>query len=672
MSIQSVLATAGAGLLAVAAIVFTFLNPDLASFAVRTVIVGVISAAFLAGAWLMASKALRMSAETVGALGVLLLALDIWALSTAAPLGSGGFATAALATLGCSVAMIVLGTVTGIRVWLWAGLVGLTLVPAFTGYALGTPWTALLGHLAAGFVAVGLHPLIRRQSRTLGNALRADHVTATTIQVISLVVVLLQLAGLFLSGEAPALAVSAVFVALAVLSVLGAQTGATAFWSWIGGALVACAFVAFALAFWSDRLEPVWLFALVPTATMLAVVATAVTPAIGRLRTGLFAGGAWAVSLVGVVPAGLLGLVDIVEPRPSSTAGLVAALALVCTAAGSCALSLLTRSPGLRASRVVGLWFAAAALLSITAQSAFLPATRSVIGVVIALALVAVTVKVPAVARWTPRLRAPLIAGAHVILLYAAAAAWVAPGTRVFVGIAVVGTIAALSLTMPTVLRPVYVGLGYLYALVVFAAALQLAHIDVIAILCLTTSLGSLGAIGATFAKRLSVHVWYAVARRHDGPVPRRRRVGAPRAQRVDRPLDRTHLRSRAHHRGDHQARSHPRTPRVRRGHAHPFAVGGRHLPRGRMAHRERLADNAAAHRADRRLHPAEHEPDPRRPFAPASPAPTPTRFGCRSNSPPSSPRHSPCCSRYCGWRPGRRPRFSSSSSSARALPSVR
>ena len=69
-TLQSVLATAGAGLFAVAAIVFTYFNPDLADKALRGVIVGLITLLFLGGAWLLSRRGLRFSAEAVGGLGL--------------------------------------------------------------------------------------------------------------------------------------------------------------------------------------------------------------------------------------------------------------------------------------------------------------------------------------------------------------------------------------------------------------------------------------------------------------------------------------------------------------------------------------------------------------------------------------------------------------------------
>jgi hypothetical protein len=67
---------------------------------------------------------------------------------------------------------------------------------------------------------------------------------------------------------------------------------------------------------------------------------------------------------------------------------------------------------------------------------------------------------------------------------------------------------------VPAVIRPGHVGVGYAYALVIFARALDLADLDqlpTIAVLCLTTTLASVGAIIATLVRRIRAASWYAV-----------------------------------------------------------------------------------------------------------------------------------------------------------------
>ena len=118
LSVQSVLAVAGAGLFAVAAIVFTFFNPDI-DYATRTTIIAIVTALFLGGAWFFASRGLRFSAEAVGALGMVFLALDVWAFADAAPDGVNGWAFAGIGTLVASSLMIAVAALVRLRVWLW-------------------------------------------------------------------------------------------------------------------------------------------------------------------------------------------------------------------------------------------------------------------------------------------------------------------------------------------------------------------------------------------------------------------------------------------------------------------------------------------------------------------------------------------------------------------------
>src|SRR5690606_5441077 len=89
-TVQSVLAIAGAGLFAVAAVVFTFLNPDLSDRAVRCVIVGPVTLLFLRGSGWPARRGLQFSAEAVGGLALVFVGLDV---SAFAQLGTTHSAT---------------------------------------------------------------------------------------------------------------------------------------------------------------------------------------------------------------------------------------------------------------------------------------------------------------------------------------------------------------------------------------------------------------------------------------------------------------------------------------------------------------------------------------------------------------------------------------------------
>ena len=103
---QSVLAVAGAGLFAVAAIVFTFFNPDLKDHVLRSVIVGGVTLVFLGGAWALARRKLQFSAEAVGALGMVFVALDVYAVSELAQPPVSPWVFTAIGTLVSAIVMM--------------------------------------------------------------------------------------------------------------------------------------------------------------------------------------------------------------------------------------------------------------------------------------------------------------------------------------------------------------------------------------------------------------------------------------------------------------------------------------------------------------------------------------------------------------------------------------
>ncbi|BDZ47446.1 hypothetical protein [Naasia aerilata] len=160
VSVQSVLAAAGAGLFAVAAIVFTFFNPDLTDVPTRTVIVAAVTALFLGGSWLLARRGLQFSAESIGALGVVFVGLDVWSLADVAPPPIGGFLAGAIGTVIASAGLLWLARRSRIRVWLWSATIGFTIAPALLGYGLHSDWLAAAGEVAALAAALGMLALL--------------------------------------------------------------------------------------------------------------------------------------------------------------------------------------------------------------------------------------------------------------------------------------------------------------------------------------------------------------------------------------------------------------------------------------------------------------------------------------------------------------------------------
>ena len=272
------LAVAGAGLFAVAAIVFTFFNPEI-DYAARTTIIAIVTALFLGGAWFFASRDLRFSAEAVGALGMVFLALDVWAFADAAPPGVNGWAFAGIGTLVASSLMIAVAALVRLRVWLWLSIVGLSLAAAFFGYATENWWGATVGHLAAAFVALGAHELAKRLGARFDSALVADRVTATIVQFVAAFLVIVAIA----SGRLPladggvmawTFGVAGLLAGLALLAALSTRNEAAAAWSVLAGAFAVAAIGILPHAFEVQPWE--WEFALIPLAAAVAFFAISV------------------------------------------------------------------------------------------------------------------------------------------------------------------------------------------------------------------------------------------------------------------------------------------------------------------------------------------------------------------------------------------------------------
>jgi hypothetical protein len=178
VSLQSVLAIAGAVLLAVAIVVFRFFNVDV-DISVRRFVIAGATVVFLGSAWLLARAKLTFSAEAVGALAMVFVALDIWAISEVVPDGVSPWTFAALATLLASLLTLLIAVLVRLRTWLWLGLVGLVFVPAFFGYAVDGVWSATVGHLGSVGVAIVGFELARRFATRFASPLLADRVTMT-------------------------------------------------------------------------------------------------------------------------------------------------------------------------------------------------------------------------------------------------------------------------------------------------------------------------------------------------------------------------------------------------------------------------------------------------------------------------------------------------------------
>ena len=523
VSVQSVLAVAGAALVAVAAIVFTFLNPDLTDFTTRSLIVAAITVVFLGSAWLLVRAGLQFSAEAVGALGMVFVGLDVWAFSSLAP-GASGWVFAGIGTLVAAGVMVVIAWVARIRTWLWTGLLGLTIVPAFFGYAAHNPWITIVGHLAVGFAALAVHDAARALASRFGSTMRADRVTATVVQL--LVVAVVSGSAIALPRDTPSdlLGISAVLLAVGVLAAASARHLLPRFWSVLAGVFPAVALAV--LPFSISGLDPVWLVALVPVAAAIAVGVLAVLPATGAVRRPQLLVGAWAVALVVAVPEILQAATRAIVPIDRGTEipfvdaivnSELATMVGVVAAAASCgAIWVFGRrriqtAVLAQGALATGLWLGILALLALSDWSALILPVRIGLGLALAFGLSIAVTRIPWIFSALRRTRVPLTVGAHLLLVSSAAVAWTDSNLTVAGGAAAVLVLAAVARTVPGVIRPLYLAVGYAYALIVFAAGLTLVHVDTIAVLCLTTTLASTSALAATLIRRLRAPSWYAV-----------------------------------------------------------------------------------------------------------------------------------------------------------------
>ncbi|GAA5201540.1 SCO7613 C-terminal domain-containing membrane protein [Microbacterium jejuense] len=528
-SVQSVLAVAGAGLVAVAALVFTFFNPDLDDPAVRTAIMGVIAGAFLGGAPLLARRRLRLSAEAIGALGVVFLALTVTA---ALPFAANAWVSSGLAALVAGGALALLGPRAGIRAWSWCGLLVLSSAPLLLSLGAGSMLAATAGLLAAAAAASALIALAgRRGDRT------AERIALTVAQLSFVVAAVATIPGAVVeSGLSAVWVTSGTLLAIAAVSVTATYRPTRELWSGLAGASVVGAVTALTIDTLSTGTVGVWI-ALLPTAAGTGLVLVGALTPLQRLvsRSALFIGALVVGGFVAAAPT-LMALVTLTSAlsRPGETSSVLPAGSEWGLPAGLAALALtlasfaaLTRTgdddrvaPGDAAAAAprplgtrwlgpLGAWYAVLASLTVLTLPGLDVWLRIALGLGAAIGASAVAATVARDASATVRM--PLVAGAHAAVVCAALLSWADDDLTVWAGAAVVATIGVLTLTVPRSARFVHVGVGFAYALVVLATALARGGADAIVVVCLTTCAAGAAAIAVTFARRVPVREWYAV-----------------------------------------------------------------------------------------------------------------------------------------------------------------
>ena len=529
VSIQSVLAVAGAGLFAVAAIVFTFFNPDLTNFATRTVIIGAVTAVFAGATWLFARRGLGFSSEAMGGLTAVFVALDVWAFSEGTKTALDSWAAAGIGAGVASGALLALAVLWRVRTWLWVAGVGFALTPWLFAQSLDGVWVPAIGFVAVATVALGVHALLNRLSARFSSPLRADHATATIIELVAFAAAGLALVGVAESDIASrVLPTSAVLAALAVIAALTAKYQLPRLASFGAGTLFVTAVALLPIATGPDN--PDFVPALFPAA---AVVGVAIVSLVGRWRRmspAAARAGAAMVLVVSALPAAVLSLVQVLasvlrlaptgfegEALPRDL-GLAAALGLASVAAGGLVLSVTDRwlkRTGTAAQGHVfaagATWYFVAALASFVTWNGLLVSAQAILALVSSIAIVLVLVRVPRVAVVGLGVRIPLVVGIHSLLILAAIISWPDTSLRVPIGAAVVAAVWVAAHSVPSGARFLHTGFGYAFALAVVAGGLSLTTLEPIAVLCLTTSVGAIAALVATLTPLLKTRSWYAV-----------------------------------------------------------------------------------------------------------------------------------------------------------------
>lgn len=536
-TLQSVLAIAGAGLFAVAAIVFTFLNPDLADRALRSIIVAFVTLVFLGGSWLLARRGLQFSAEAVGALGLVFVGLDVYAFAQLGTTASGTWFISAAATAAAGFAMAAAGLAARIRTWVWGALLAISLVPPMLGYAIGGSSAAALGHVVAAFVAAGLIEVLPRFAPRLnpgaseGRLLAPEGRMLVAVQVLAILsAVPIALSGAFAPREVTLylLETALVFALIWAHALFATRHLLRGWWSYVAGAAAASSAVIVVHAAQVEFVSAEWWVATISAAAALSFALLPTSHLPRSVSRSVLASGAISVlAMISIVPLGFAavsgldtlsafveGLQDpVVLDDPWSWAFLVG---LAVIAVGLAAFGRLARRHSTLRAFVLGTDVAAvlvAGVAIVTLACVPLLPLPARIAIVLGAAGTA-----SAALRWVPRLRGTregirvvLQLGIHIAIVVGAIVSWRDVHLAPLVGVAVIAALALAAGTVSAGARFLHVGAGFAYALVCVAQALALTDLGNIAVLCITTSAGLLCAIAVTFLARVGARSWYAV-----------------------------------------------------------------------------------------------------------------------------------------------------------------
>ncbi len=528
-TLQSVLAVAGAGLMAVAALVFAFLNPDLTDPTARGLLLAIAAVLFAASAPLLMRWSLRVSAECLAALGMIFGALATIVLTPQLAASIDPLGAATMASLLGGAVLLSAGVATRIRGWMLAGSLALTTMPLLAALALGADTVALWGPLGSAAAAlVLLHGATRLEARR-SLSLRLDRAALVSTQVLAFVA----LAGIAVTGPLWSsehwLAMAAAVLGAGAIAARSARFAVRGLWSFGAGASMPAALALAAAALelraeFSTTGSPV----LVSAAAAIGLVLVGLTASSKRRthRPSVFAG---AVTVVAVIAAplaagaalgaagALFGFDRIDAELLQGDWGVSVIASLVIMSAG---FAVLGRIVAVRAGRPLqataalqetALWLIGLAGLGAMGLAVVAPETRAMVGIVVVAATASILTAIPAVRSARIAARAPIVIAVHGGLLIAVSLSWQSVETAVLIAPAALVALAAVARTAAAILRPAHLALGYGYALVIVAAALSVIDVTGAAQLSLTATAGLLGAIAATFIRRISAAHWITV-----------------------------------------------------------------------------------------------------------------------------------------------------------------
>ncbi|MFN4000713.1 SCO7613 C-terminal domain-containing membrane protein [Microcella sp.] len=539
-TLQSVLAVAGAGLIALAALVFTLLNPDLTDPVARGAVLIAATLLFAVGAAVLRRRALAVSAECIAALALVFAGLAGVALAPVLPAADNGWAGATIgAALGGGIALT-LGLRTRLRGWMLAGSIALTLVPLLAAAALGSPPATLWGPLGTAAVALALLEGASRLAARGALPLCPERRALVALQLLGAALLVWFIVDAWFGGPDDGwthgterwLSTAAAVLGGGAIAARSARHSLRLLWSLIAGASVPAALAIAALG-----IDPAWVggpsafIVLVPAGAAVGVLALTIASradAAAHRRTVL--AGAMCVFSITLIPhAGLatLGALTALlggarasaggdSPLDADT-GAAVVLGLV---VASAALGLQARLVGHRAGRSTAavhrgralslgtLGLAGLGALGLTVVD---PTARAIAAIVLVTATAAIMTTTAAGQRARLSMRLPIILASHAALVIAVSLSWQSIETAVTLGPAALVALTALARTIPLRGRAAHTAAGVGYALVLAGSALSLTGVGGPALLSLTATIGLMIAIAVTLVPRVAAAHWLAV-----------------------------------------------------------------------------------------------------------------------------------------------------------------